>query len=245
MTSSSAPAPAVAALLAALAAGCAEAPVRRVVTLAAEDGLPTGSTALVGSTLRLELAGLEPLAPGRRLFAWASSGGAWAPLGEVALGASKLTGPAWETVDELMVTDEGAALGARPTPLVMFRGRVGGPLPFEGQSGPTFAGLEQAAVTLVLEDYTLTARAEAPPPSLTSGAYYGVWLLTGEDATFLGRFDGSETRLTAEVLLADHLEAALTLELENGVDARGPVVLRGKVLTPIILGAAPAEAHSH
>lgn len=236
---------AAAALLAALAIACAEAPVRRVVRLAAEDGVPTGSTALVGSTLRVELAGLEPLQPGRRLFAWAASSGVWTPLQEVSLGATRLTGPDWESVDELMVTDEGAALGPRPAAMVMFRGRVVGPLPFEGLSGPTFAALQKSDVTLVLENYTLTAASAAPPPSLTSGAFYGVWLLGAGGSTFLGRFDGDETRLTSEVLLADHLEAALTLELENGAETPGPVVLRGKVLTPVILGAAPPETHSH
>lgn len=236
-------------LLGALAVACAEAPVRRVVTLAPEAPMPAGSTTVVGTSLRLELAGLEPLSPGRRLYAWVSAGGAWAPLAEVALGANKLSQPSWEAVDELLVTDEGEALGPTPNPLVMFRGPLGGNLPFEGAAGPTDQALREATVELVLEDYTLTARVDRLP-SLTTGAYWGVWLLGEEvageeqEASHLGRLDGDDTLLTFEELLADHHEAVLTLELENGLEAMGTPVMHGKVLSPAALATPRSDAHS-
>lgn len=243
----------VPALLSSMLGACAEGPVRRVVPLVAENGLPAASTRRAGAEVQLDISRLEGMKPGRRLFGWARGGGAWSPVAELVAGPNRLTGPAWDSVEELMVTDEGVTLGATPAPLVVFRGPVGEPLRFAGFGGPTFEELGKATVSAVLEGTTLTAHV-AQLPSLSGAAYYAVWLVgtaeSGEapELTFLGRLGADDSQLAGEELLAAHEELRITIELENGTDTQGSVVMRGAVLNLTVSPATTVEApksHQH
>lgn len=238
------------ALLSALACCGPESPVRRVVTLKAEDGLPTASTALIGSSLRVELHRLEALEPGRRYFLWARLGDAWTPAGELTSNSTLLMGQPWEQVEELLVSDEGDVLASAPAPLVLFRGPVGGALEF---NGPSLAELKAARLTTILENHQLTPQVQSLP-ELSGAMYYGVWLHGAAahdeepERTFLGWLNDYGGALTSEELLALHAEVVITLELEHGVTEEGSVLFRGLVLDPTATPAATTEApasHQH
>lgn len=233
---------------------CSEGPVRRTVPLVAEDGLPVALSVVVGDSARLEISRLEALKTGHSLYAWARSGSAWTGVGEVSVGVTTFTGPAWASVEELLVTVEGETVASTPSAAVVFRGRLGEPLAFGGPGGPSLQALGKATVKAEISDLTMTTHLEGLPV-LGAGAYYGVWVggapmpdMPGmePEKTYLGRLGADDSELTGDELLAAHEQVQLTIELEDGVDTQGSVVMRGKMLgNPGAAPAAEAPTHQH
>lgn len=224
---------------------CAEGPVRRVVPLVAEDGLPLALTTLTGASMQLNVSRLEALQAEHRLYAWTRGAAGWAKVNEVALGANTLTGPAWASVEELIISEESGPLGTAPA-RVLFRGPLGTSLPF---AGADFDALQHATLEAVLEDFTLTMHVKSLP-ALMPGAFYGVWLIGAGEApelTLLGALAGDDTELIGDELLGAHHEVLLTLELEDGPETMGSPLMRGLVLDPhaSTTVAAPELTHQH
>lgn len=258
------------ALPALLLLACEGPEVTRKAELTEMLELPTGDSALVGETLLVTIAGLQPIDPSYRYVVWAATDASEVALGEIATSgdlAANLVTAGLNPGDcrEVLVTEEeaGGALPGSPSMVVLFRGLPGSPLTFT-----PMALIAPASGTLEIEDHHLHCTVEGLP-SLPAGLYYGVWAAIGgadaggdghaniltkagghdEEVTvleFVGRLDlMGMLEVESEHQVQMTRELFVSLESENGAEEMSPIVLlHAKVELPES-GGDHGGAHMH
>lgn len=240
-----------------LIAGCTDE-VMRVFPLEPAAALGHGHANVVGTTLILEIEGVEDLTPENRWVAWAVS-----DAGEEALDAVEaetrleidlagLNTPA-ESIEEILITEEAddTTLPTSPSSREFMHGEFPGDLHMLGLDESSFAAA-MAEVHLDGDEIEITA---SGLPSLPTGFAYRAWL-THHDAESempmsIGELGGGaflQNELN-DVASTAH-SVMVTIESDNGVDMMSPVTaLHGEVVLTAEGGSAPEPAeppgHTH